>query len=185
MGGSALGSQVRASFRSQPPSASSQAKRPVAPRRNGGRDWGQTPVAVASRRQRGRDPDLLVQPRRDKAAALRLMRKLLRKQGYAPTVLVTDRLASYGCARRQLGMEARHEQGLRKNNRAENSHQAVRRRERKMQRFKSPRSAQRFLSAHSAVYNSFNLQRHLVFRRILRLFRAEAARHWANATAAA
>ena len=129
--------------------------------------------------------DMLVQPRRDKAAALRPMRKLLRKQGYAPSVLVADRLASYGCARRQLGLRARHEQGLRKNNRAENSHQAVRRRERKMQRFKSPRSAQRFLSAHSAVYNSFNLQRHLVSRRILRLFRAEAARHWANATAAA
>src|SRR4051794_38097322 len=68
-----------------------------------------------------------VQPKRDKAAALRLMRKLLKKQGYAPTVLVTDRLASYRCARRQLGMRARHEQGLRKNNRAENSHQAVRR----------------------------------------------------------
>src|SRR3954454_9956072 len=129
--------------------------------------------------------DMLVQPRRDKAAALRLMRKLLRKQGYAPSVLVTDRLASYGCARRQLGLRARHEQGLRKNNRAENSHQAVRRRERKMQRFKSPRSAQRFLSAHSAVYNTFNVQRHLVSRPTLRLFRAEAAQHWASATAAA
>ena len=57
--------------------------------------------------------DMLVQPRRDKTAALRLMRKLLKKQGYAPTVLVTDRLASYGYARRQLGMRARHEQGLR------------------------------------------------------------------------
>jgi len=71
--------------------------------------------------------DILVQPRRDRAAALRLMRKLLRKQGYAPDVLVTDRLASYACARRQLGLRARHEQGLRKNNRAENSHQGKRR----------------------------------------------------------
>src|ERR671913_122283 len=129
--------------------------------------------------------DILVQPRRDRAAALRLMRKLLRKQGYAPSVLVTDRLASYACARRQLGLRARHEQGLRKNNRAENSHQAVRRRERKMQRFKSPRSAQRFLSAYSAVHNTFNLQRHLVSRRTLRLFRVEAAQHWSNATTAA
>ena len=129
--------------------------------------------------------DMLVQPRRDKTAALRLMRKLLKKQGYAPTVLVTDRLASYGCARRQLGMRARHEQGLQKNNRAENSHQAVRRRERKMQRFKSARSAQRFLSAHAAVHNAFNLQRHLVSRRTLRRFRAEAAQHWSSATAAA
>src|SRR5215208_6493696 len=129
--------------------------------------------------------DILVQPRRDRASALRLMRKLLRKQGYAPDVLVTDRLASYACARRQLGLRARHEQGLRKNNRAENSHQVVRRRERKMQRFKSPRSAQRFLSAHSAVHNTFNLQRHLVSRPTLRLFRAEAAQHWSSATMAA
>src|SRR5215208_3712271 len=129
--------------------------------------------------------DILVQPRRDSAAALRLMRKLLCKQGYAPDVLVTDRLASYACARRQLGLRARHEQGLRKNNRAENSHQVVRRRERKMQRFKSPRSAQRFLSAHSAVHNTFNLQRHLVSRPTLRLFRAEAAQHWSSATMAA
>src|SRR5215217_2291390 len=113
------------------------------------------------------------------------MRKLLRKQGYAPEVLVTDRLASYSCARRQLGMKARHEQGLRKNNRAENSHQVVRRRERKMQRFKSTASAQRFLSADSAVYNTFNLQRHLTSRRTLRLFRAEAAAQWVSATAAA
>jgi putative transposase len=129
--------------------------------------------------------DMLVQPRRDRTAALRLMRKLLRKQGYAPTVLVTDRLGSYGCARRQLGMRARHEQGLRKNNRAENSHQVVRRRERKMQRFKSAGSAQRFLSAHSAVHNTFNLQRHLISRRTLRLFRADAAQQWARATVAA
>src|SRR5215203_3977124 len=119
--------------------------------------------------------DMLVQPRRDRAAALRLMRKILRKQGYAPTVLVTDRLAWYACARRQLGIRARHEQGLRKNNRAENSHQAVRRRERKMQRFKSAGSAQRFLSAHSAVHNTYNVQRHLISRRVLRRLRAEAA----------
>ena len=128
--------------------------------------------------------DMLVQPRRDRAAALRLMRKLLRKQGYAPTVLVTDRLASYACARRQLGMRARHEQGLRKNNRAENSHQAVRRRERKMQRFKSSRSVQRFLPIQAPVHNTFNLQRHLISRPTLRLFRAEAAHAWQTATAA-
>jgi putative transposase len=128
--------------------------------------------------------DVLVQPKRDKAAALRLMRKLLRKQGYAPRVLVTDKLRSYGCARRELGLSARHEQGLRKNNRAENSHQPVRRRERKMQRFKSPGSAQRFLSSHCAVHNTFNVQRHLVSRRTLRLFRAEARHAWQSATAA-
>jgi putative transposase len=82
--------------------------------------------------------DLLVQRRRDKAAAVKLMRKLLKKQGFAPAVLVTDKLRSYGAARSEIGLSARHEQGLRKNNRAENSHQPTRRRERKMQRFKSP-----------------------------------------------
>jgi putative transposase len=126
--------------------------------------------------------DLLVQPRRDKAAALRLMRKLVRKQGYAPRVLVTDKLQSYGAARRDLGLSARHEQGLRRNNRAENSHQMVRRRERKMQRFKSARSAQRFLSIQAPVHNIFNLQRHLLSRSTLRLFRAEAAHAWRAAT---
>ena len=129
--------------------------------------------------------DLLVQSRRDKKAALRLMRKLLRKQGFVPTVLVTDKLRSYGAARRDLGLSARHEQGLRQNNRAENSHQLVRRQERKMQGFKSPGSAQRFLSIHAAVHNTFNLQRHLVSRRTLRLFRAEAAQAWQDATFAA
>ena len=67
--------------------------------------------------------DLLVQRRRDKAAAVKLMRKLLKKQGFAPDVLVTDRLRSYGAAKAAIGLSARHEQGLRTNNRAENSHQ--------------------------------------------------------------
>ena len=129
--------------------------------------------------------DLLVQPRRDTAAALRLMRKLLKKQGDTPDVLVTDKLGSYGAARRELGLSCCHEQGLRKNNRAENSHQPVRRRERKQQRFKSAGSAQRFLSMHAAVHNTFNLQRHLVSRRTLRIFRAGAAQAWQIATAAA
>src|SRR5919107_1517055 len=129
--------------------------------------------------------DLLVQPRRDTAAALRLMRKLLKKQGFAPDQLVTDKLGSYGAARRELGLAARHEQGLRQNNRAENSHQVFRRRERKQQRFKSAGSAQRFLSTHAAVYNTFSLQRHLISRRTLRTFRAEAAQAWQIATAAA
>ena len=129
--------------------------------------------------------DLLVQAKRDKAAALRLMRKLLKKQGYAPDVLVTDKLRSYASARRELRLAARHEQGLRKNNRAENSHQAVRRRERRMLGFKSPGSAQRFLSMHAAVHNTFSLQRHLLSRRTLRLFRADAADDWNIATAAA
>jgi len=102
--------------------------------------------------------DLLLQRRRDKASAVKLMRKLLKKQGFAPDVLVTDKLRSYGAARSQLGLAARHEQGLRRNNRAENSHQPIRRRERKLQRFKSPGSAQHFLSAHAAVYNTSHEQ---------------------------
>jgi putative transposase len=72
-----------------------------------------------------------------------------------------------------------------KNNRAENSHLVIRRRERKQQRFKSQRSAQRFLSTYAAIYNTFNLQRHLIGRSTLRLFRADANRRWAEATVAA
>jgi putative transposase len=128
--------------------------------------------------------DLLVQRRRDKAAAVKLMRKLLKKQGFAPDVLVTDRLRSYGAAKSEIGLSARHEQGLRRNNRAENSHQPTRRRERKMQRFKTPGSAHRFLSGHAAVQNTFNVQRHLTCRRTLRIFRDEAFRTWRAATAA-
>jgi len=128
--------------------------------------------------------DVLVQRRRDSRAALRLMRKLLRKQGFVPKLLVTDKLRSYGSAFRRLQLTCPHEQGLRKNNRAENSHQPVRRRERKMQRFKSARSAQRFLSMHAAVHNTFNFQRHLVSRSTLRIFRAEATSEWRNAVAA-
>ncbi len=129
--------------------------------------------------------DLLVQSRRNTAAAVRLMRKLLRKQGFAPETIVTDKLRSYGAAMRELGLSARHEQGQRQNNRAENSHQPTRRRERKMQRFKSPGSAQRFLSAHAAVHNTFNLERHLVSRKTMKTFRTAAMAEWCGATSAA
>src|SRR5918997_571076 len=127
--------------------------------------------------------EVLVQRRRDQAAARRLMRKLLRKQGFAPTEIITDRLRSYGAAFAEIGVAARHERGLRKNNRAEVSHQPVRRRERKMQRFKSAGSAQRFVSMHSAMYNTFDVQRHLISRCTLRASRSEAMAHWHAATA--
>ena len=90
--------------------------------------------------------DVLVQTKRNKHAALKLMRKLLKNYGFIPDKMVTDDLRSYGAAARELGISDRHERGRWRNNRAENSHQPTRRRERKMQGFKSRGSAQRFLS---------------------------------------
>ena len=129
--------------------------------------------------------DILVEPRRDRKAALKLMRKLLRKHGVAPTTVVTDKLGSYRSALRELGLARRHDTGRWKNNRAENSHQPLRQRERRIKRFKSPGSAQRFLSIHAAVYNVFNVQRHLISRRTLRAFRAQAMLAWRQAALAA
>lgn len=129
--------------------------------------------------------DILVQSRRNKRAALKLMRKLLKKQGYAPNKVVTDKLPSYGAALRDLSMTVKHVTGGRSNNRAENSHLPVRQRERRMRGFKSPGSAQRFLSIHAAVYNTFNVQRHLITRKTMRQFRGEAMSTWQTVTAAA
>jgi putative transposase len=100
--------------------------------------------------------DVLVQSRRNKKAAKRLFRKLLKKQGRAPRVLITDKLKSYAAAKREImpGVEHRQHKGL--NNRAENSHQPTRRRERIMKRFKSPRQVQRFLSSHDQIANVFS-----------------------------
>jgi hypothetical protein len=109
----------------------------------------------------------------------------LSKQGFVPDAFVTDKLPSYGAALNDLGLSKQHDFGGRKNNRAENSHLPVRQRERRMQRFKSPGSAQRFLSTHAAVYNTFYTQRHLISRSTLRQFRAEAMEQWRQVTAAA
>ena len=130
--------------------------------------------------------DMLVQKRRNKAAAMKLLRKLLKNQGFVPERIVTDGLASYRAALKVLKCQHRHKPGrLRDNNRVENSHLPGRRRERKMQRFKSQGQAQRFVSTHSAIYNTFNLQRHLVSRKTLRAFRAAALAEWNAASAAA
>ena len=129
--------------------------------------------------------DVLVQSRRNKKAALKLMRRLLKAQGFAPIMVVTDKLASYRAALESLGMKGNHITGGRSNNRAENSHLPIRQRERHMQRFKSAGSAQRFLSTHAAIYNTFNVQRHLISRRTLRQFRAAAMHTWQEVTSAA
>src|ERR1700724_2595200 len=118
--------------------------------------------------------DVLVQSKRNKRAALKLMRNLLKKYGFVPDKLVTDELRSYAAAAHDLGIAKRHERGRWRNNRAENSHQPTRRRERKMQGFKSAGSAQRFLSVHAVVHNTFNVQRHLTSARTHRAFRASA-----------
>ena len=109
--------------------------------------------------------DVLVQSRRNKRAALKLMRKLLKKYGFVPEKLITDDLRSYTAAASELGIARCHGRGRWRNNRAENSHQPTRRRERKMQGFKSAGSAQRFLSVHATVHNTFNVQRHITSAR--------------------
>ena len=130
--------------------------------------------------------DMLVQQRRNKAAALKLLRKLLKRQGVRPEVIVTDGLASYSAATRELRCKDRHRPGrLRENEQAENAHLPIRRRERKQQRFKSRGSAQRFLATFTAVDNVLTVQRHLIRRPALRQFRAEAHQTSAAATAAA
>ena len=101
--------------------------------------------------------DVLVQRRRDTRAAQRLMRKLLKSAATPPRVMITDKLRSYGAARAKMGLRVEHRQHKGLNNRAENSHQPTRRRERIMKQFKSARQAQRFLSVHDQVANLFHI----------------------------
>ena len=130
--------------------------------------------------------DVLVQAKRDKRAAHKLMRKLLKRHGRAPDEWVTDKYPAYAAALRELNLcRAAHIRRKRANNRAESSHVPVRRRERKLQGFKSPRSAQRFLSMHAATYIIFTVPRHLTTARTHRLFRAEAFEAWRKAAGAA
>src|SRR4051795_12972376 len=127
----------------------------------------------------------IVPSRRDKRAAKRLLRKLLKKQRRPPRVLITDKLASYGAAKSEVmpSVEHRKHKGL--NNRAENSHQPTRRRERQMKRFKSAGQAQRFLSAHDGINNLFHLRRDHRPAAQYRAARTQAFQTWAEVTGVA
>ena len=122
--------------------------------------------------------DIVVQSRRNKKAAMRLLRKLIRNSGVKPKRIVTDRLASYRAALKDLNLQHVHDVGGRKNNRAENSHLPIRRRKRKSQKFRSLKTAQRHLSSYDQIYNLFNYQRHLISRKTLKQFRNEAQIEW-------
>lgn len=129
--------------------------------------------------------DILVQSRCDKQAVRRLLRKPLKKQCGPPRVMITDKLASYSAAKKEImpGVEHRQHKGL--NNRAENSHQPTRRRERQMKHSKSPRHAQRFLSAHDGINNLFHLRRHSIPATQYRAARTRAYQTWAEVTGVA
>jgi transposase-like protein len=130
--------------------------------------------------------DMIMQHRRDAEAALKLIKRLIWSRRMVPKTVTTDGLLSYAAALADLGLEDRHRPGrLRENNRADNAHLPIRRRERKMQGFRSQRSAQKFLTTHAAVYNTFNTERHLISRRTLREFRTATYAAWAAATIAA
>ncbi len=132
--------------------------------------------------QEGHVLDILVQSRRDEAAAVKFLRKLLKGLAYVPRVLITDKLASYGAARRAVlpGVEHRRHKGL--NNRAENSHQPTRERERRMRRFKSPGHAQRFLAAYGPIADHFRPRRHRLTADAYRATRAERFATWRAVT---
>ena len=124
-----------------------------------------------------------VTKRRNRKAALRFLRKAMKRYG-RPKTIITDKLGSYRAALRTIGDSARQETGRWLNNRAENSHQPLRRRERAMQRFRQMRSLQKFAAIHSSVYNHFNRERHLYSRESFKLNRAAALAEWRELSAA-
>ncbi len=128
--------------------------------------------------------DILVQSRRDRRAAERFLRKLMKGQGREPRRLVTDKLGSYRAAHRVMMPSVVHDTGQYANNRAEVSHQPTRQRERQMRRFKSRGQAQRFLSVHGIVQNLFRVGRHLLHSENARMFRTRAFATWTEVTCA-
>ena len=133
--------------------------------------------------QDGEVVDVFLQAKRDGAAAKRFFKRLLRSHGDEPRKIVTDKLRSYGVAHRELMPDVIHSTQQYENNRAEQSHEATRVRERGMRRFKSVRQAQRFLGAQAAVSNLFNLGRHLVRAQHYRELRISAFSEWSRAVA--
>jgi putative transposase len=125
--------------------------------------------------------DILVQDRRNREAAERFLRRVLEGEGHAPRVVVTDKLASYPPALKRVLSHAEHRRQKGLNNRAENSHRPVRKRERALRRFKSPAHAQRFLEPFSAVGNHFRPRRHLLPAEQYRQLRTERFRQWREA----
>jgi putative transposase len=121
--------------------------------------------------------EAVVTSKRDKAAALKFLKRIMKKYG-RPRNVVTDRLCSYTAAMREIGNANRHEAGRRLNNRAENSHQPFRRRERAMQRFRSAKTLQKFSPVHAQVHNYFNQGRHLVSREVFKQKRSAALIEW-------
>ncbi len=134
--------------------------------------------------QDGDTLDILVQRRRDKRAAKRFFRKLLKEQGTAPRRLVTDKLHSYSAAHRETMPEVVHCTEQYANNRAEVSHQRTRQQERQVRKFKSAGQPQSFLSVHGLVANLFGFARHLMRATHYRMFRSGAFRRWQQATSA-
>ena len=129
--------------------------------------------------------DILVQSRRNAKAAKRFFKKLLKGLQYVPRVVVTDKLPSYGAAKREILPGVEHRQSRYLNNRAEVSHQPTRRRERQMQRFKSACHAQRFLSTHGQIHNHFQLCRHRIPAADHRAARDRAFQIWREVTGTA
>ena len=118
-----------------------------------------------------------VTKRRDRKAALKFLRKTMKRYG-SPHVVVTDKLRSYGAAMKIIGNAQKQETGRWRNNRSENSHQPFRRRERAMLRFRQMKSLQKFSAVHSSVHNHFNLERHLYSRKNFKLNRAGVLTEW-------
>jgi len=179
-----MGVEVRASLCQFPSAPTTETRGQVAPGRSRAHHERQAPLSLAGGDQDGYTLDILVQSRRDRNAAKRFFRKLLKGLCYVTRVIVTDKLKSYGAAKREImpGVEHRQHKGI--NNRAELSHQPTRQKERPMRGFKSPKQAQRFLSAHAHIGNLFRIRHRQTTAAGYRVARRQAFETWKEATCA-